>query len=76
LAYRDLASRIYVRNAPKAGKAEPTRMTRRGHAWHLQKRGWAVKRFALVTIVGARGGGSWRPINFSIARSAFVEKAQ
>ena len=38
--------------------------------------GGAVKRFALVTIAGARGGGSRRPINFPIARSAFVEKAQ
>jgi hypothetical protein len=27
LAHRDLASRIHVRNAPKADKPEPTRMT-------------------------------------------------
>jgi len=27
LAHRDLASRIHVRNAPKADKLEPTRMT-------------------------------------------------
>jgi hypothetical protein len=31
LAHRDLASRIQVRNALKADKPEPTRMTQTGH---------------------------------------------
>src|SRR5207244_9925173 len=32
LAHRDLASRIHVRNAPKADKPEPTRMTHKRHS--------------------------------------------
>jgi hypothetical protein len=34
MTHRDLASRIHVRNAPKADKPKPTRKTQSGHSWH------------------------------------------
>jgi hypothetical protein len=46
MAHRDLASRIHVRNAPKADKPEPTRMTPSGHAAFK----FAVMRNALSVV--------------------------
>jgi hypothetical protein len=48
VAHRDLASRIHVRNALKADKLEPTRMTHSGPSWFASV---APRKPAFTTVI-------------------------